>query len=131
VLCDHTEHHVEHLDQRPAAQIQVEVGAAAADLQAITGQRPAFYRAPGGSLSPAVIGIANRAGMTVLGWSIDPRDWRAKSPDAVLGYLLAGIRPGAIILLHDGGGNRSATVTQLRELIHTLAARGYRFTTPA
>ena len=41
------------------------------------------------------------------------------------------VRPGAVVLLHDGGGDRSNTVAALRPLIQALKAQGYGFTTPA
>ena len=42
---------------------------------------------------------------------------------------LAGAHPGAIILMHDGGGDRSQTVAALPAIIHALRARGYRLVT--
>jgi len=42
---------------------------------------------------------------------------------------LAGARPGAIILMHDGGGNRLQTVAALPVIIHDLRARGYHLVT--
>ena len=42
---------------------------------------------------------------------------------------LAGAHPGAIILMHDGGGDRSQTIAALPEIIHGLRRRGYRLVT--
>lgn len=129
-LCDHTQGHTEHLDRRPLPFIEAEVGQGREAIVDAAGQPPRFYRAPGGSLSAAVIDVAHRDGMAVLGWSLDPRDWKHPPAAAILDYILAGIRPGAVVLLHDGGGDRSSTVAQLPSLIGELTRRGYRFVVP-
>ena len=58
-----------------------------------------------------------------------PEFWGA-SPGHLLALILGFVRPGAVVLLHDGGGDRSATVAMLRPLIHHLKARGFAFTVP-
>ena len=68
--------------------------------------------------------------MRVLHWSADVADFRPRSADAMTATLLSFVRPGAIILLHEGGGNRSPTVAMLRPLIHRLKAEGYVFVLP-
>ena len=128
--CDHTVHHDEHLDRRPLPDIAAEVNGQADTLRAILGADPPYYRAPGGNLSPPMIDLAHRRGMRVLHWSADVADFRPRSPGAMTATLLAFVRPGAIILLHDGGGDRSATVAMLRPLIQELKARGYVFVLP-
>ena len=67
----------------------------------------------------------------IAGRAIDSEDYLRPAPGVLLQRILAGVRPGAIILLHDGGGDRSHTVAILRPLIDTLRAQGYGFTTPA
>ena len=68
------------------------------------------------------------AGFTVVNWNLSASP--ILSRPRLLRIELARIRPGTIVLLHDGGGNRAATVAALSRLIHALADRGYRFTTP-
>ena len=130
VLCDHSQTHPLHLDRRPEQDVQREVVDAEVAIAASAGVTPSYFRPPGGAFAPIITEVSHHNGMRVLGWSIDPRDWKAASPDDVVGYIEAGIRPGAIVLLHDGGGNRAATVAALSPLIHALANRGYRFATP-
>src|SRR5262249_11478 len=61
---------------------------------------------------------------------IDPQDWAlGVTPDAILAEVLAEQANGRIVLLHDAGGNRSATVEALPELIQELRTRGFRFVT--
>jgi peptidoglycan/xylan/chitin deacetylase (PgdA/CDA1 family) len=67
----------------------------------------------------------------VLTWSIDPSDYLVPPPDVLRSRILSQVRPGAVILLHDGGGFRADTIGMLAQLIDTLRAESYRFTTPA
>ena len=62
-------------------------------------------------------------------WSIDPRDFAASSVEDIENSILDAIKPGGIILLHDGGGDRSLTVAATERLILELHRRGYQFKT--
>lgn len=43
--------------------------------------------------------------------------------------VISGVRPGSIVVMHDGGGNRSQTVAALPQILNALRARGYRLVT--
>ncbi len=62
-------------------------------------------------------------------WTVDTADYRRPGVKAIVDAALAGARPGAIILLHDAGGDRSQTVAALPKIIAALRARGYRLVT--
>ena len=75
-------------------------------------------------------------GYTIIGSKLDTNDWNEhpkKSPAEMVQLILGQLETmkakpqfrGSIILLHDGGGDRSATVAALPILIDTLRARGY------
>jgi peptidoglycan/xylan/chitin deacetylase (PgdA/CDA1 family) len=130
-VCDHTVDHDTTLDHAPHARVAFEVAQGADMIEAAAGLRPRFYRPPAGMLSPDVIATAHTDGLRVLTWSIDPSDYLVPPPDVLLSRILSQIRPGAVVLLHDGGGFRANTVGMLAQLIDTLRAEGYRFTTPA
>lgn len=66
-------------------------------------------------------------GYTTLGERVDPRDWETDSPDEILSVIEQDKHLGNVILLHDGGGDRSATITALPRIIDTLRAEGYEF----
>jgi hypothetical protein len=51
------------------------------------------------------------------------------SPRLAAAYILANTRPGAIIVLHEGGGRGRRTVEVLRRVLPVLSARGYRVVT--
>jgi peptidoglycan/xylan/chitin deacetylase (PgdA/CDA1 family) len=130
VLCDHTEHHMLRLDKRPHSQIVDEIQGGKDELRKATGKDPVLYRPPGGALSQEIIDVAHERGMRVLRWSIDPSDYRRPGASVIERRILDAVHPGAVILMHDGGGDRSQTVDQLRSLIDTLRGLGYTFTTP-
>jgi peptidoglycan/xylan/chitin deacetylase (PgdA/CDA1 family) len=124
-LCNHTAHHA-LLDQLPVDAITAEISEGAAGIRALTGHDPQFLRAPGGRLSDDVIDIAHRHGHRVVGWNVDPEDYRRPAPEVIRDRILGSVRPGAVVVLHDGGGDRSHTVTMLTELLLLLNADGYR-----
>lgn len=84
-------------------------------------------RPPYGEVDRAVRAAAARVGQRVVLWTVDTRDWSRPGAARVRHALLAGAAPGAVLLLHDGGGDRSETVTALADALPVLAARGYRF----
>jgi peptidoglycan/xylan/chitin deacetylase (PgdA/CDA1 family) len=129
VLCDHTEHHP-RLDQLPRASIDTEIGGPAEFAASLVGQRPAFLRAPYGALNAAVLDSAHRQGLRVLGWSVDPSDYLRPPPATIAARVLGAVHPGAIVLLHDGGGDRTNTIAALPTIISGLKARGYTIVTP-
>jgi peptidoglycan/xylan/chitin deacetylase (PgdA/CDA1 family) len=61
------------------------------------------------------------------GWSVEPRDWTRPGSSVIARRVLAKVRSGSVILLHDGGGNRSQTIAALPAILRTLKARGYVF----
>ena len=126
-MCDHSMHHMLNLPSRPHPQIVDEVLQAADAIHAITGQNPLFYRPPGGNLNPDIIDTAHSRGLRVLKWSVDPKDYTKPPAPAILARVTAKVGPGAVILLHDGGGDRSQTVAMLKQLIDGLKGRGYAF----
>jgi uncharacterized protein YraI len=68
-------------------------------------------------------------GMKVVLWDVDPMDWREPGAQQIASYVLSNAEPGAIVLMHDGGGDRSQTVTALETILPALEAQGYRFAT--
>jgi peptidoglycan/xylan/chitin deacetylase (PgdA/CDA1 family) len=67
--------------------------------------------------------------MTTIQWNVDPRDWTQPGAGMIEARVLRAVRPGSIVLLHDGGGPRGETVAALRSLIRALRSRGYGFDT--
>jgi peptidoglycan-N-acetylglucosamine deacetylase len=104
-------------------------------ILAAVGLKPCVFRPPGGIVKGAYH-IAHNDGLSVILWSVDTRDWAG--PPSGGQKFAAAIRKRAaqgltqehpLILLHDGGGNREATVAALRGIIEDYKAHGYRFVT--
>ena len=60
-------------------------------------------------------------------WDVDPQDWRQPGAEQIASYVLSHASPGAIILMHDGGGGRGQTVAALETVLAELSSRGYEF----
>ncbi len=92
-----------------------------------TGPASRCLRPPYGSVNQRVREIAAEKNLAVVLWDIDPRDWAKPGVDAISNKILADVTDSSIILMHDGGGDRSQTVTALERLLTVLARRGYTF----
>jgi peptidoglycan/xylan/chitin deacetylase (PgdA/CDA1 family) len=90
---------------------------------AVPGAKVSYYRQPGGVWNEAVVSAAKSLGMTSLHWDVDPKDWLKPGSRAISTAVISSATPGAIVLLHDGGGDRRGTVEALRAILPNLAAR--------
>jgi peptidoglycan/xylan/chitin deacetylase (PgdA/CDA1 family) len=129
-LCNHTLNHVEGLEDDPRETVEAEMGGGRDAIADAVGDPPSFYRPPGGSLGPVIYEVAEADEEAVLYWSIDPRDWKQPSTDDLVSSVINQLKPGGIILLHDGGGNRDATIAALPSIIDYARALGYTFVAP-
>jgi peptidoglycan/xylan/chitin deacetylase (PgdA/CDA1 family) len=121
-LGDHTMNHVEYPDY-------AQIAGAAARIEDYTHFQPCLFRPPGGGVDAGVLASAGSLGMRTITWDVDPADWTNPSSGAVYSRIVGAAQPGSIILMHDGGGDRSGTLAALPSIIDTLRARGYRFAT--
>ena len=126
-LCDHSMNHVLTLPSKPHPAVVDQVDQAADVIRNIIGENPVFYRPPGGNLNQDIIDTAHQRGLRVLKWGVDPKDYTKPPAPVILARVEAKVGPGAVILLHDGGGDRSQTVAMLRPLIDELKKRGFSF----
>lgn len=85
-------------------------------------------RTPGGNFGENVIVNLHPLIDAEIGWNIDTHDWERPGAASIESKILSA-QPGHIILMHDGGGDRSQTVEALRSALPKLAAQGYRFVT--
>lgn len=90
-----------------------------------------LFRPSYGEISDAQIELLARKGMTTILWSVDTRDWNDDTANATVIAAAANdfSHPGAIILMHDAGGNRQPTVDALPAIIKHYQQQGYRFVT--
>lgn len=90
---------------------------------------PTLFRPPYGIETNGMAKWAKQAKEAVLIWSVDTADWRRPGASRIASRAVRGASPGAIILMHDGGGDRRQTVAALPEILDALEKKGYRFVT--
>jgi peptidoglycan/xylan/chitin deacetylase (PgdA/CDA1 family) len=74
-----------------------------------------------------VIEAAGSAGQRVVLWSVDPTDWRpGTTPNQIVRRVLGAVKPGSIVVLHDGGGDRSATTRALPRIVKGIRRKGLK-----
>jgi peptidoglycan-N-acetylglucosamine deacetylase len=131
VLCNHTENHDSGLANRPAETIDQEIAdTASAIAEAVPDAEARFFRQPARHVAPEVAPVAEEHGLTLLDWTVDSQDWKRPGAAAIAEHVAAGLQPGAVILLHDGGGDRSQTVGALPDILAHLQEAGYRAVVP-
>ena len=109
---------------------RAEIVQAARIIERVAGVRPRFFRFPGGCHTEADLRIVAAAGERAVGWDALSGDPFQPSSAAVVHMILAGTRPGSIVVMHlNGAPNAPATAAALRTVIPALRARGYRFVT--
>lgn len=109
--------------------VTAEVGAGQRAVRSVTGVTPKWFRPPGGGVDGTVYLEAKRQQARLVLWSVDPQDWRGYRASKIANDVIRDVRPGAVVLLHDGGGNRSQTLKALPWIIRELKERGYVFVT--
>jgi len=113
-------------ERLPQAQILEEIERANGVLRSLW-RVPSRFRPPGGSFSAYVIEASGVYGERIVLWSVDPTDWKAgTSAKQIVRRVLGAVRPGSIVLLHDGGGDRSQTVKALPEIVSGIREKGLK-----
>jgi peptidoglycan/xylan/chitin deacetylase (PgdA/CDA1 family) len=130
VLCNHSMHH-DDMGSWSQDQIRADLEQTSAAIrQAVPGAEIPYFRAPNGSWGQTPQ-VADSLGMQPLGWRLAINDWEPATADQLAQRLRDGITPGAVVLMHDGGGDRSATVSAVETVIPEILARGWSFDLPA
>ncbi|HEU4945809.1 MAG TPA: polysaccharide deacetylase family protein [Kribbella sp.] len=92
-----------------------------------TGVSSKCFRPPFRDTDARVAAIAASYHQRQVLWDVDTKDWSRPGAARIERTALQGARPGAIILMHDGGGDRRQTVVALDRVLTKLAAKGYSF----
>ncbi|MGC6328334.1 polysaccharide deacetylase family protein [Rhizorhabdus sp. FW153] len=130
------------LDRMPEAAIRLEINTTQRLVESYTGRSMRLFRAPYlGDAEPNTAAelrastVAAEMGYLSVGLNVDPLDWTTTTADRIVQRTVdqvlsgKGVRATQIVLLHDSGGDRSATVAALPGIIAELRARGYTFVT--
>ena len=112
-------------DEEQRAEIERGLAAIA---EATGAEASRVVRVPGGNLSENTARILSEFATAEIGWNVDTHDWKKPGTDVIVERMMqAG--PGDVLLMHDGGGDRSQTVEALAQALPRLREMGYRFVT--
>ncbi|MFI6843277.1 polysaccharide deacetylase family protein [Kitasatospora sp. NBC_00085] len=132
-LCDHTVDHPQPFAalSHDRAVYEISEGKDMIVQAGGPGTKVSWFRAPGGGFTADNQRIAADLGLRPLGWSVDPRDWSRPGVASIVSTVKSQLRPGGVVLMHDGGGDRSQTVAALKQLLPWLVVQGYHVDFPA
>ena len=114
------------LNRMDLVGVRNEMGKCAEKIEKLLGYRPCVMRCPGGNSSDTVKQYAKEAGIPIINWGVDTRDWESKNKDAILKVAKANIKDGSIVLLHD---IHKVSVDATIELMDWLIEEGYTLVT--
>ena len=98
-------------------------------IRALTGYTPCVFRPPYGAYDQSIVRTARSLGLATVLWNVDPSDYTLPGSAAIERRVLAQVKPGSIIISHDGGGPRGQTLAAYPTIIDALRRRGYRIVT--
>jgi peptidoglycan/xylan/chitin deacetylase (PgdA/CDA1 family)/GNAT superfamily N-acetyltransferase len=93
-------------------------------LHELTGRPVACVRPPSGRINAHVLDELEHRNLDAVKWTDDTRDWTEPGSSVIIGRVAAGLHPGAIVLMHDGGGFRGQTVEALPRILEVIKATG-------
>jgi peptidoglycan/xylan/chitin deacetylase (PgdA/CDA1 family) len=125
---DHTENHfaMSTLSRKQQQQQLLQESAAIGQYGA---PFPRLFRPPYGLWNSTTLSLLKKYRMLMVLWTVDTNDYQLPGVKAIVESVLDGAKPGAIILMHDAGGNRSETVAALPKIIAGLRKRHYSLVT--
>ncbi len=126
-IANHTWHHWYHFMNPQAAAFEIDKTTEL--IYQVTGVKTNLFRPPGGHLSNGLVSHARNQKYATLMWSADSRDFQQPAPATLVNNVIKNAGPGGIILLHDGGGDRTRTIQALPQIIAKLKQQGYSFVT--
>jgi peptidoglycan/xylan/chitin deacetylase (PgdA/CDA1 family) len=127
---NHTYTHPHNITADNPLQMDEEIKKCDAALRRITHLRPTLFRPPLGRTDPQELRLAQHDGYRTVLWTVCGDHHDAPTPQLMAQRILQRVRPGAILLLHDGSPpDRSMDVTATSLLLPQLLKQGYRFVT--
>lgn len=126
-IANHTWHHwYHHMNAQTAAY---EVANTSDIIFKTTGVKTGLFRPPGGIMTNGVVNYARNNKYAVIMWSSDSVDYSRPGVPKLINNIFRSAKPGGIVLMHDGGGDRTRTVQALPEIISKFRKQGYEFVT--
>ena len=111
----------------PVSQYPYQIDQTQNEIRSLTGRTPSCVRPPYNDWNSTVLSQIAQRGLTTMSYSVDPKDWTLPGTQTIVSRVVSAAFPGAVVDLHDAGGNRQETVDALPGIITGLRARGYSF----
>ncbi|MBF2063398.1 MAG: polysaccharide deacetylase family protein [Calothrix sp. C42_A2020_038] len=127
VIANHTWNHWYHYMNPQAAAFEIDNTTNL--IYQVTGVKTNLFRPPGGIKTNGPYAYARNQKYATIMWSADSVDYSRPSVSKLIDNVMQHAKPGGIVLMHDGGGNRSNTVKALPQIINNFRKQGYRFVT--
>ena len=134
-LIDHghllANHSSDHLSASRGQVLYSQLQRAQHQIEAATGRCPAFFRPPYGAENAFTRAAVRRAGMRTVLWDVEVADWSETDAELLATHVLERLRPGSIVLLHDGsdgvpGADRSVLLRALPRILEGIETRGWQ-----
>ncbi|MEV4410594.1 polysaccharide deacetylase family protein [Catellatospora sp. NPDC049609] len=123
-LCNHSWNHETKLGTLSEAAIRANMQRTNDAIHAaVPGAPIRYFRHPGGAWTAAAVKVSRQLGMSPLGWTVDPQDWRRPSASTIASRVVKNTRAGGVVLLHDAGGDRANTLAALPTIISGLRGK--------
>jgi peptidoglycan-N-acetylglucosamine deacetylase len=127
IIANHTWHHWYHFMNPQTAAYEIDNTTNL--IYQTTGVKTNLFRPPGGMMHNGVAAYARSNKYAIIMWSSDSVDYSRPSVSKLINNVFREAKPGGIVLMHDGGGNRSQTVQALPQIIANFRKQGYSFVT--
>lgn len=127
LLGNHTYHHSNATNFFGETRLKEEMAHTQSALFDAAGVTPAYFRPPMGLSNPRVFHAAAAVGLKVIGWTARGIDTQIRDSNRIVQRILRGVRPGAIILLHDGNIPPERLLATVKPLLGKLREQGYAF----
>jgi peptidoglycan/xylan/chitin deacetylase (PgdA/CDA1 family)/sulfur carrier protein ThiS len=125
---NHTYSH-KSLARLSAAGLRKEIRTGRQAIEDVTGKSASWMRPPYGAMDSDAWQVVRDMDVRTALWDVDSRDWTRPGSKKIAKTVTREVRPGSVVLFHDGGGDRHQTVEALEPIIRKLKRQGYTFVT--
>jgi peptidoglycan-N-acetylglucosamine deacetylase len=127
IIANHTWHHWYHYMNPQTSAFEIDNTTNL--IYQVTGVKTTLFRPPGGIKTNGPYNYAKNQKYATIMWSSDSSDYSRPPVPRLINNVMREAKPGGIVLMHDGGGNRSNTVQALPQIISIFRKQGYSFVT--
>ncbi|MGE0403149.1 MAG: polysaccharide deacetylase family protein [Kofleriaceae bacterium] len=127
-LGNHTYHH-RYLPFVRRRSVEHELRATDRAIEDAAGVTPKVARPPWGARRPATVRAFARLAKRLVLWDVNSYDWKGRAAPEIVERVLARVKSGSIVLMHEARDGGEVTIDAVRMLVPALRARGYELVT--